>query len=219
MFEWKVEELKLWRENKACGDNHRLFSCEHTTSREDKIAFIDTMTDDRLSYFLELKDKFDKDKPNLPKDTWGSVKTVSLKAWLKKNDTRHIVYTTYNYGEVHICGTTTNIQSSSPFPYSMHNDLVDKLFHRQLLECAKLEYEYFKTHDDYEKLKVLLTEMVEKHNTTFGVQLLISSDEISVGDYENSRPITNEEIKELLNCFEQLENCISKLSQKIYILK
>ena len=36
----------------------------------------------------------------MPKDGWGEVKTVSLKAWLKRNDSRHLIDDSYIYGDI-----------------------------------------------------------------------------------------------------------------------
>ena len=36
-----------------------------------------------------MKEKYENDMNELPKDQWGMVKTVSLKAWIKKNDSRN----------------------------------------------------------------------------------------------------------------------------------
>lgn len=52
MFEWKIEELKLYHQKGV------IYDCEHTVSREDKIAFVDGLQDGKLSYILNLFEKF-----------------------------------------------------------------------------------------------------------------------------------------------------------------
>lgn len=47
-----------------------------TVSREDKIAFIDGLKDGKLSYILNLFEKFKEDEESLPKDKWGDVKSA-----------------------------------------------------------------------------------------------------------------------------------------------
>ena len=82
MFEWKIEELKLYHQKGGIIlGKEKIYDCEHTVSREDKIAFIDGLKDGKLSYILNLFEKFKEDEESLPKDKWGDVKTVSLKAW------------------------------------------------------------------------------------------------------------------------------------------
>lgn len=70
-----------------------IYDCEDSVSREDKIAFVDSKTDGKLSYLLSLIEKFNADKDNLPKkdSMFGEpeVKTTSLKAWIKRNDTKY----------------------------------------------------------------------------------------------------------------------------------
>ena len=45
MFDWKVEDLKLINDKIYINDSrhNKHFFCEKTTSREDKIAFVDKM--------------------------------------------------------------------------------------------------------------------------------------------------------------------------------
>lgn len=56
MFEWKIEELKLYHQK------GEIYDCEHTVSREDKIAFVDGLQDGKLSYILNLFEKFKEDE-------------------------------------------------------------------------------------------------------------------------------------------------------------
>lgn len=56
MFEWKIEELKLYHQKGV------IYDCEHTVSREDKIAFVDGLQDGKLSYILNLFEKFKEDE-------------------------------------------------------------------------------------------------------------------------------------------------------------
>ena len=79
MFEWKIEDLVLMNNNHIVG-RVKYYNCETKVLREDKIAFVGSMTDGKLSYILGLLDQFQNDKDNLPKQTsmFGneSVKTV-----------------------------------------------------------------------------------------------------------------------------------------------
>lgn len=221
MFEWKVEDLKLINDKMNLKDKMSgtiCFSYERTTSREDKIAFIDKMQDGKMSYILGLREKYNNDKNELPKDQWGRVKTVSLKAWIKKNDSRGIVDNRYHYGTIQLLGTTIDIRENGYNPYWKTKDDIDELFYRQLCECVKKEEEYFKTHDGYEILKSSLKENIKKYGTTFGVDIVISSNgSISIGDFDNCRPITTDELKELLGNYEKLETYINELSDNTHI--
>ena len=98
MFNWIVEEMKLMNSKKNFNGTYFF---EDEVSREDKIAFVDSKQDGILSYLMMIIEKFNQDVDNMPKDQWGNVKTVSLKAWIKKNDTKYsrpIIDDHYRYG-------------------------------------------------------------------------------------------------------------------------
>ena len=156
MFTWKVEELKLRNENcKTYVGKERIFNCESELTREEKIAFVDNMQDGKLSYILELVDKFNRDESTLPKDAYGNVKTVSLKAWINRNDTKYgntdytrIIDSWYNYGKIRFLGSerwiTWNDFEDKKSYYDTYANYVDEIFHRQLQQCLKMENEYFR---------------------------------------------------------------------------
>ena len=66
MFNWNVEEMKLMNEHYMMGRN-KIYYCEKDVSREDKIAFIDKIHKGKMTYLLNLIDKFNQDKESLPK--------------------------------------------------------------------------------------------------------------------------------------------------------
>ena len=105
MFEWNVEDMKLLNQKSSMIiGKEKIYNCEQDTTKEDKIAFVDKMQDNKLSYILALAEKFEKDKENMPIDNWGDVKTVSLKAWIKKNDERNLIDNSYQYGSIRFMG-------------------------------------------------------------------------------------------------------------------
>lgn len=101
MFEWNIEAMSLLnQESNTYIGNEKIYNDENVTSREDKIAFVDKIQDGKLSYILDLTEKFEKDKGTMPTDSFGYVKTVSFKAWLKRNDNRNLIANSYGYGEI-----------------------------------------------------------------------------------------------------------------------
>ena len=105
MFEWNVEDLKLLNHgNSIIFGKEKIYNCEHDITREDKITFVDKIQDNKLSYILALSEKFEKDKEDVPTDNWGDVKTVSLKAWIKRNDKRNLIDNSYQYGSIRFMG-------------------------------------------------------------------------------------------------------------------
>ncbi len=215
MFEWKVEDMKLMNETLLGGT---YFPCERTTSREDKIKFVDSLQNGELNYILKLIDKFNEDNKSMPKNQWGDVKTVSLKAWIKKNDERHIFNNTYYYGQYNILGTSRSIQVMGKGSYDTYEDLVDECFHRQLKECCRMEKQYFDEHDEYTILRKSVEKNIENYGTTFGVNIIISSDGLQIGDFDNERKPSLEELKALNAKYEQLEKFIENLTKETHIV-
>ena len=220
MFEWKLEEMKLM-EDKSFNivGGKKIYKCEETVPKKEKIAFVDSFHDGKLSYILELAEKFDNEKDKLPKNSWGDVKTVSLKAWLKKNDPKRIVDSKYDYGTItffwNVKRNIHNLNLKSA--YSIYKDYVDEIFHNQLVECERAEKAYYKEHDEYEILKQKFRD--RKYNTTFGVNISSwSSGRICVcDDCENERDITIEELKYLLEKYEELDKLIKKITDETVI--
>lgn len=224
MFEWKVEEMVLMN-NHADDYTGRckvsVYACESFVSREDKIAFVDSMTDGKLSYLLSLIEKFNADKEGFPKDSWGDVKTVSLKAWIKRNDTKYsrkLIDDWYEYGKYNLLGCERYIQSNRKGSYDYYEDLVDEVFRRQLMKCEEEERKYFCEHDEYSILKKRYRE--KGYNTTFGIHICDwSSGRLTIADdNDNERDITIDELRELLSKYEQLDALVEKLTKETHIV-
>lgn len=230
MFEWKVEEMALMNGKKSEYLGFRkgdatLFDCESSLSREDKISFIDSMQDGKMSYLLSLIEKFNADKENLPKkeSMFGEpeIKTTSLKAWIKRNDTKYsqkMIDDWYKYGKYNLLGCERNIQSNRKGDYDYYEDLVDEVFRRQLIECENAERKYFREHDEYSILKKKFEEKQGQYGTAFGVSIVTGSCGVCVGDFDNKRDITIEELKELLAKYEQLDALVEKLTAETHIV-
>ena len=68
MFEWKVEDMALLNQKGGVFiGKEKIYDCESNVSREDKIAFVDSLQDGKLSYLLYLIDKFNEDYDSLTK--------------------------------------------------------------------------------------------------------------------------------------------------------
>lgn len=214
-MEWNVEELKLYNQKGRMYGRTKIYNCESELSREEKIAFVDKMQDGKLSYLLDLIEKFNKDKENLPKGTYDIVKTVSLKAWINKNDTKYerkMIDNEFTYGKIRFLGLDRNIMTNDARPYDTHEDIVDEAFHRQLVKLEEEERIYFLEHDEYSILKEKFRN--RNYGTTFGVKIgTWSSGKICVCDEsDNEREITIDELKELLAKYEELDKLVEKLT-------
>ncbi len=223
MFEWKVEEMALLNQTSSVYfGNEKIYDCESKVSREDKIAFVDSMQEGKCSYLLALIEKFEQEKDSLPKDKWGEVRTTSLQAWVRRYDAKYqrtIIDIDYHYGKYRLLGTERYITSNTEGQYDTYEDLVNELFHRQLKACEKEERKYFKEHDEYEILKQKFRD--RKYTTTFGVRICDwSTGKLTVADEtgEKERELTIDELKDLLAKYEQLDAFVKELTAKTHIV-
>lgn len=155
---------------------------------EDKVRVIDARHDGKMSYILELIEKF--------KAEYKSIKTVycepdfmipnslprfntnSLKAWLRKNDTKNI---TYNKGNFHFYDRYFNIVDYS----GLHRDfltpsvIVDYTFESLLSELYKKETHFYLHHNP----DVLYVESVCKKLKKYGYRGNICFSLSFSGDY------------------------------------
>lgn len=216
---WNVEEMKLLNEKANMHNKEKIYSCENI-DRQEKIDFIDKIEDGKMSYLLNLFDKFESDKETLPKDNYGNVKTISLKAWLKKNDTLKTIDGDYKYGNIRFLGIDrwiANIDRKNN--YDTYKDYVDECFHRVLKECEREEKRYFLEHDEYSILKQQLKD--RDYHTSFGVNISEwSGGKVCIyddNDNDNQREITIDELKLLLSKYEELDKLVEKITNEINI--
>jgi hypothetical protein len=224
MFEWKVEDMTLMNERgRIIIGSERIYGAESKASREEKILFVDSFNECKLSYLLGLIDKFNEDSKTMPKDSYGNVKTVSLKAWIGRNDTKYprpILATDYHHGQYYLLGCKRNILYNHKGQFDFYDDLVDELFHRQLKKCEEMERAYFAEHDELSILRKAFMEKYEKYNTTFGVQIAICSNNVLkvLGEEpRQERELTIDEIKKLIGKYEQIEALVAKLTAETTI--
>ena len=219
MFTWNVKDMVLLNQKSGVFfGKEKIYNCESELTREEKIAFVDSMQDGKLSYILSLAEKFKKDKESLPQDSWGYVKTVSLKAWLRRNDDRKLVDDKYSYGKINFLNSRFIWCVNTKHTYDTYDDYVDEIFHRQLKKCEEMEKKYFLEHDEYSILKKKFRN--RKYDTTFGVRVgEWSSGKICVVDEnDNEREITIDELKELLAKYDELDKLVEKLTAETHIV-
>lgn len=167
--------------------------------------------------FLKLKQKLNKDieLDYLKIDNLGYVKGNSLKAWLRRNDTKNIIDKDINIGEFFLLGSIYHLNSSLS-----SIDIINKLFHKQLEYCESMEKEWFKNHDKYSILCNKVKKYIKEYNTDFGLNLIIS-EYIKISknddDYFEGRKLTIDELKKLLSAYEKLENYKNLISKEINI--
>lgn len=222
MFEWKVEDLKLLEETKRGGTfigDERVFSCESKLTREEKIEFVDKITEGLLTYAINLLEKFEKEKDNLKKDQFGNVKSISLQAWLRKNDERNFISadTHWHFGMISYYGIKRYIENNPLTTKSycnLYDDFVDEIFHRVLNRKLNEEKDYFREHDKYAVKRKRIREYERKYDTAFGVEMYMNSDRLFLRQDRAERDLTEEEIDDIISKYEQIDALIEKLTEE-----
>lgn len=214
-MEWKVEDLVLLNQKGGIYiGNRKAYDCEHNTPRKEKIAFVDSFQDGKLSYLLGLIEKFNQEKNSLPHDEHGRIKSVSLKAWIKRNDTKYarpLIQDWFDMGEITLLSSKRNIQWMCRKGFDLYEDWVDELFHRQLVLCEQEERKYFEAHDEYSILKKTVKEK-STITTSFGTVVTFCGDgRILIGNEQ--REITLDELRTLADKYAKLEAYIKELSK------
>ena len=227
MFTWKIEENKLNKERSKCGYSTFTFNAE-SISAEEKVEFIDRITNGALTYILNLATKYEEALLyGTIKKTNGNINSNSRKAWIKKNDIRGFISAGYDVGVI-------------KFPYSLkqktnvvfperrigsintgsfgdrYNDFVDETFHRTLNSLADAERRYFYDHDEYALLQKEACDYIERFGTfgniiSYGANgVLLYSDN---SDNANSRKLTTDELNAIIEKGKTVQATIDKLSE------
>lgn len=235
MFQWNVEEMMLMNMPRENG----IFACESEVSTEDKVSFVDQFQEGGLSYIFDLMKKFEADLPNLKKDEDGCVKTVSLQAWLRKNDHRNLIHRKGTFcGQIQFMGCHKKIyllysafQFTRFFGYTILNEesfpcFVDECFHTQLEYCLTEEKKYYNENNADQKLIKEICDVLDNYgcspNFDVGddvyVRALTSfyTNEGSIelcylGSHENDRDLTIEEVKTLKSALAPVEEKYQQL--------
>lgn len=233
MFTWNIEDnaLNTEREKFKIRNSYNdqyCFMAEDEITREEKIEFVDSMTDGALTYLIALAKKFDEDKASgkLKVGEWNIVKKNSLLAWLKKNDTRTLIEQCFDVGKIYASSISAQYKLTLPVRsiedfnekggYDLYADYAEEAFHRVLLDLAKKEKEYFNEHDEYTLLEKEARKYIDRFGN-FGAYLSIWSSKGLVispeGDTDTDRKLTVEELNSLIEKGKKVEALISELSE------
>jgi hypothetical protein len=216
-MKWNVEEMKLMNRKGGIRINSSKIYDEESIGKQEKIDFVDSMQDGKLSYILTLFKKFNEDKKTMPKnDNWGDVKTVSLKAWLKRNDERELFDNWFRYGKISLLSCEVFIQRQKVTRYNTYEDFTDEVFHKQMIECENLERKYFREHDEYSILQNEIQNNINK--IWLGTNISVSSRD-GIKAYEEKLSI--EDLKFIKEKYDYINKVISDESDEIdnYFMK
>lgn len=246
-MEYKISDLKYYNEKcdaiAKVDDIHPntcryyIFEDELKLSEKEKIEFIDKNyllrgNKGGATYMLNLMDKYNAEKDSLKKDSWGYVKTNSLKAWLKKNDPWGIVDDHYHYGNYSFGGHEySDFSSKTPRPiwgssestpyYDEDGRIVDLWFHDVLNEKWSLEMMYFYDHDIRTQKAKTIKEFCNKYGD-FGIEMfaIVGGNGEKTLDKEwcritNHRMPLETELNKMLEVYEEVDRLMISKTDEI----
>lgn len=216
---YKVEEMKFLnmkvREECIQGIYNRrgvvkVFEIEDKLSVEEKIAFIDEVKGGIATYLLDLFDKWEKDYDELKKDSYGNVKTVSKKAWLKRNDTRKKINDSYNIGHYSLFGSEYN-KMSVTCPCNMlysEKHIVNQWFHDLCNILYGKEKKYFQEIDP-------VSIKIKKVKEYAGFLGILDNKIINDIYYNGKIDVTEEVLDSILEGYGKLETYYNMISKEV----
>jgi hypothetical protein len=219
--EWNVEEQILKNSKYTSGIRRYSFNeypWEYEFSTEDKIEFIDKYASPSglASYLINLADCLKAERDKMPLDNWGSIKTVSLKAWIRRNDSKGILDNSWHYGHIVTKYLDRYIQAiDSKGNYDKYENFIDQMFYKLLSELCLKEEQWFAAHDEY---SILLNEIKEESRKHGCLVPIITGSKTQLSDGSDNfvgRDFTLAELKELKAKYNELEQYIEKLKKSI----
>jgi hypothetical protein len=183
---------------------------------EEKIAFIDEIKNGIATYLLNILKKWETEKDALPKDQFGNPKTVSKKAWIKKNDKCKIIDTEYKVGSYYLFSNYFRDMSitcpTTEYGYSLEytgEHIVHQWFHDLCCELYAEEKKYFKEHDPFQqKLKKVID---------YGKQYSMCFDCKELNDiiWNGLEDVPEESLDRYISAYQELEQTIHHISCKL----
>lgn len=217
---YKVEELRflkmkkvpVYQANPYKRNGLSVFKIEEELSVEEKISFIDALENGVATYLLDLLTKWEQEKGALPQDDFGNPKTVSKKAWIKRNDKRRIIDFEYKIGNYYLFGTKfTKMSTTCPtgeFGYHLEytdDHIVHQWFHDLLKKLELDERKYFKEHDPFQQKLEKVKDYGRNYRECFGCE------ELNNMVWNNKEDVPEERVDRYLAAYEELEQAIRKI--------
>lgn len=213
-YTWNVEDYKLMKErnNKTIRwENEVIFEDVFRYSEAEKIAFVDSMTDGKLTKIVNAINAYKKDSDTIKKDDWGYPKKNSLNAWIKRNKFDDVIDTNFSSGEFTIFGMKRTLwNANEKYSYDNLANVVDEAFNRTLHYLAKEETKHYNNNDPY----MIKFKAVRNHPYTGAVvdYGYSSSGEIFINDEDgNRRNLTVEDMDKLLEAADKIKEYAEKI--------
>lgn len=215
MFTWEVSKMQLLGTKDQSGN----YAVESITDINDKINFVDCMQDGKLGSIIKTVKKYNNEAADLKRDTNGIIKSVSMKAWIKRS-TQPGMFTWS--GKASLLGCDFCLGMRKGISMEELHDFVDRVFHKQLEMCEQEEFTYSLQRDSHFQMTERVYEGWKTRGTAFGADLSFTIrhggpsgsamlPSISVnGEDGKSRPITYSELKLLSDEYDRLDAYIGE---------
>lgn len=216
---YKIEDLYLKKIADKAKDNKygsRWDGLTVVTPKETKISFISKVYNCDFKYILDLCEKYKNaiDSGIIKKNNGGlTLNKTSVKAWLKKEDTKEYFSTdNFTFGRCKKIDFTLTDRRTE-------EDILRKIFREALSSMYYKEIQYFNTHDVYKIEEIKCRNNINKYGS-LGLDIVSSSKGIFLGKDEETvfdfnRKFTIDELKYLNNKYETLTQYIDSLSQEV----
>ena len=213
-YKWNVEDYKLMKERKYVmgrWKNEVVFKDVYRYSKEDKIAFVDSVIDGKLTRIIEAVKAYVNDVDTIKKDNWGYPKANSLNAWIKRNKFDDVIDTNYTPGQFRIFGMERKLWSAyEKFSYDNLADLVDEAFNRTLHHLADEEEKHYNDNDPYRiKFRAVrehpFTGAVVDYDYSSGGKIFVTDEN------DNRRNLTIEDMDKLLEAADKIKEYAEKV--------
>lgn len=231
---YDINEMRFFKQTINKNKKAFKFAEETSMTREEKIAFLDEMSDGIVSYILDLGNKYQQaiDSNEIKKDSWGYPKMNSLNAWLKRNDSKKICYndgdilanrhnSTYNCMADTPMRNITRINQKGTWESGDYDDIVEAYFAKVIRKLAVIERENALKDSEYFKQ---MTKFKGLHfenplHCNFGLELCIKNNKtVYIEANGKRRYLTEQEIKYILDLDDELQkvynNAVRELTEK-----
>lgn len=214
---YKKEDLVFYNMGSNISvDNEKVYDIEHKLSIDEKIAFIDEVENNIATYLYNIFIKWEAEKDSLSKDKLGTIKTVSKKAWIKKNDPRKIIDIDYKYGSYYLFGTKYKVMSTicptSEYNYKFlytGDNIVHQWYHDLCTKLKNEETKYFKEIDPFNIKLSKVREYGGRYN------ILFNNKKINDIVWNDKIDVTDEELDIIIDAYEKIEKYIDSITKDV----
>lgn len=190
---------------------YKVFEIENQLTLKEKIEFIDKMKDGLATYFINIIEKWEKEKDTLSKDKYDNIRTVSKKAWLRKNDEKDLIDKTYDIGKYYFLKNKymklTLDCPKTEYGYSLLYDgehIANQWFHDLCVELKDNERRYFESIDS----KSIKLKKLKEYVDTYGIFDSMVLNDIK---WNGKKDIEEKDIDMYIKYFEKIEKVYNEL--------